>query len=78
MKTSCGNNKCSKCSSYTIPGFPCVECYAGSGCEVVYSTDCVIYQNTDLECYGINFGDNLTKIILVLLEYVFPECNEIQ
>lgn len=73
MKDSC--NKCSNCSSYVLPGAPCVNCSEGTPCQTIYNSSCVIYTGTCLECYGIQAGDTLTTVIDKLLEFVYPQCT---
>ena len=72
MKNSC-NNKCEKCSSYVIPGSPCVSC-VGVGCQEVYYSSCVIYTGNCLECYGVESGETLTQVIDKLLNLAFSDC----
>ena len=73
MKNSC-NNKCEKCSSYVIPGSPCVSC-VGTGCQEVYYSSCVIYTGDCLECYGVESGDTLTVVIDKLLNLIYQGCT---
>lgn len=73
MKNSC-NNTCENCSSYVIPGTPCVSC-VGTGCQEVYYSSCVIYTGDCLECYGVESGDNLTVVINKLLDVIYGGCT---
>lgn len=70
---SCQKDACQKCYGMTT-AVPCVFCDE-VGCEVKYTTDCVVYQGTDLLCYGILPGNSLTQVLLKLLSLVFPNCN---
>ena len=74
MKNSC-NNTCTNCSSYIKPGIPCVNCENGTVCQETYNSSCVIYTGDCLECYGVESGQPLNEVILVLLDLVFPECR---
>lgn len=75
MKRNC-NNTCEKCSQYNQQGgSPCVNCDGENECVSVISSDCVIFNNDSLSCYGIFKGDSLTDVLLILLQFVFPECH---
>jgi hypothetical protein len=67
--------KCNNCLPYGENKVYCIECEGGTPCFVKYSSDCVIYEGDDLECFGISSGTNLTDVILNLLALVFPECH---
>lgn len=69
---SCFQDTCSNCFRET-KGVPCVECNK-TNCLTVYTTDCVIYNGSDLLCYGIEPGFSLTQVILKLLALIFPVC----
>ena len=73
MKNSC-NNTCENCSSYVTPGTSCVSC-VGTGCQEVYYSSCVIYTGDCLECYGVEYGDNLTVVINKLLDVIYGGCT---
>jgi hypothetical protein len=72
MKNSC--NKCESCSSYVIPGTPCVSC-SGTACQEIYYSSCVIYTGDCLSCYGIEAGENLTAVIDKLLDLIYGDCT---
>ena len=72
MKNSC--NKCESCSSYVIPGTPCVSC-SGTACQEIYYSSCVIYTGDCLSCYGIESGENLTVVIDKLLDVIYGGCT---
>jgi hypothetical protein len=76
MKTVC-NPICSTCVPYLDDPALCVDCQKGTPCTSVYTTDCVIYNSDDLLCYGVEKGFTLTEVLLVLLEFVFPECHAV-
>jgi len=70
---SCQKDACKKCFGIKR-AVPCVFCNE-AGCETKYTTDCVVYQGSDLVCYGIQPGFSLTQVLLTLLALVFPNCN---
>lgn len=70
---SCQKDTCQKCFR-TKQSIPCVFCDE-VGCEVKYTTDCVVYTGDDLLCYGVSPGFSLTQVLLTLLALVFPNCN---
>jgi hypothetical protein len=75
-KNNC-NTICAKCSSQFDPRFTCTNCEDGPVCEEIYYSSCVVYTDDCLNCYGVQQGDNLTTVIIKLLEYAFPECTEV-
>lgn len=70
---SCQKDACQKCFGIKR-AIPCVFCDK-VGCETKYTTDCVVYQGSDLLCYGVEPGFSLTQVLLTLLALVFPNCN---
>lgn len=67
------DNTCQSCFGISR-SVPCVVCNT-PGCELKYTTDCVVYNGDDLICYGVLPGFTLTQVLLTLLALVFPNCN---
>lgn len=76
-----------KCSSYCPPNCPFVidycnypilcddyDCTNPKTCTELIASDCVIYEGTALQQYGIQPGQNATEIIIQLVNLVYPSC----
>lgn len=46
----------------------------GTPCDVAFTSDCIVYEGPDLDCYGIKKGDSVTEIIELILAQLAP-CN---
>ena len=49
-------------------------CPGGEPCSEAILTDCVIYNSSDLECYGVTPGMTITEVIGILLN-LLPDCT---
>ena len=54
----------------TTTMMPCV----GEPCEEFYNCECVFYTGENVECYGLQNGDNLCEILETIIENL-PECR---
>ena len=61
--------KCPFSPEYCLP-----ECEDAINCEEILLSNCVIYEGTNLEQYGIEPGSNLTDVIIALANLVYNDC----
>lgn len=75
MKNNCNTQyKCKNCSAYIKDVSYCVDCDT-EACEIVYESDCIVFTGNDLECYGIDENENLTNVLLKLLNFIYGDCK---
>jgi hypothetical protein len=43
-------------------------------CDEFYNCECVIYNGDNIECYGLETGDNLCEILEIIIQNL-PECK---
>ena len=55
--------------TYCLP-----ECEDSQNCDEYILSDCVAYEGTYLEQYGIEPGTSLTDVIIQLATLVYPDC----
>jgi len=50
------------------------DCQNPETCTVSIPSDCVVYNGTVLQQYGVENGDTVTEIIIKLAEFLYPDC----
>lgn len=69
------------CTIYCPPNCPFVpqycipECEDGQNCVEILVSDCIMYEGTYLEQYGVEPGTSLTGVIIHLANLVYPDCT---
>jgi hypothetical protein len=62
----CQTSACSSCTSVPTTTTTTIPC-DGTICDSSIDSNCVLNNNNNLICYGVNNGDNLNSILSILI-----------
>lgn len=60
------------CQAQTTTTTTMAPCVGGELCDVMYSTDCLIYDKADIDCLGIRSGDSYSKLLESIIVTLTP------
>jgi hypothetical protein len=77
VSASCGcyQSTCSQCISTTTTTTTTIspDC---EPCDEFYDCECIIYNDLNNGCYGLKDGDNLCKVLEIIIQNL-PQCKPV-